>query len=97
MRFEVAEVPDGNREARAFRKMAGRVPVPLHPIFLQCELDHRAKEQNCRERMFGCERVRRWRQNFVVIAVELSETLNHERGGLIQRGPGHQEYVRSGT
>jgi hypothetical protein len=44
MRFEVAEVPDGNREARAFRKMAGRVPVPLHPIFLQCELDHRAKK-----------------------------------------------------
>jgi len=44
MWFEVAEVPDGNGEARAFRKMAGRVPVPLHPIFLQCELDHRAKE-----------------------------------------------------
>jgi len=37
MWFEVAEVPDGNGEARAFRKMAGRVPVPLHLIFLQCE------------------------------------------------------------
>jgi hypothetical protein len=91
VRLETAEVTDGSRKACAFRKVASRVPVPLHSIFFQCKIDHRTKEHSRRERVFGRERVRCWRQNFVVIAVQLTGTLKHEGSGLIQRWPGHQE------
>jgi hypothetical protein len=74
--FDAAEVIDGVGEACTFHEMASGVPVPLHAIFFECEIDHSPQEESCGKRMFGGERISRWRQNFVMIAVELGGALN---------------------
>jgi hypothetical protein len=33
--LDPSETLNGNREARAFRKVAGRVPIPLHSALFQ--------------------------------------------------------------
>jgi hypothetical protein len=44
MLMRLSEVIDGCREVRALREVAGRMPLSLHSIFFQCELNHRMKE-----------------------------------------------------
>ena len=45
MRLETGEITNGTRKARAFCKVAGGVPVSLHPVLFQNKINHRAPQR----------------------------------------------------
>ena len=89
--LECSETLNGDREARAFREVASRVPIPLHPAFLERKVDHRSQEQHRCQRMFMSESIRCRRQDLIVVAVDLPRPLKDESRGLVRGGPGHKE------
>ena len=90
VRLEGTEVPDRGRETCALHEMPRGMPITARSGLGERE-DHRPKQERRGERVLAGQDIRRWRQDLVMVAIELSGPRHHEARGSIHSRPGDEE------
>ena len=81
-------------EAFTLQEMTDGVAVALGPCICQREVNHSPAQHGGSQRVFSFQRIRRWPQDLVVIAVELICSRENQFSGMVQCRPGNKEGQR---